>query len=1335
MAEEINPSVSISESDTPKQHTAGKPQPHSHFVVEIVSVSDIPYIEPKVKSDAYVQAFLAIPSKDESGGRAQKFGNLVRTPVRYDCAAAVWNSFRNFNTDPPPDSILTVELYHFYKDPHKSDCLLGKVDVPVKVLIDDEAVSIPLINFKSGLEGKNPEFAVTLRRCFADRPLPLYRTFFIIRHGQSKWNRAMARINLTGMLDRDHALTTEGLIQAMDLNSRWREVMLEENCYNSMHDQESVMVPPMFDFSKMDQNEELNLDGEEDGDSEGSDSDEEASAHTQNASTNSNANQTIGSSVGSLPKATGIGLVKLYDSFFHKRPSIAPGVVSLASKSVDVGLQPVDVSSASPRSVLSQNNKADHPPQLERRPSAASIDSSRYKSLEEMVAANEAVQAGSMGSASSIAAAAVVGGGGIAWDPSVDYSPSPSAMPVSKRSFIYNSDTPTPRGSRAASSEQPPLMGEDALPSGEFPVEGEGEGSGTDPSDPFAEPPSCNSASIDTNKMVHDHVLDYSPNNSNSNSNSNVEKDVGNGEILAMHRDPSFTKLDTALVDAAPAVSGLTSAFQGMSTPDPTTVTTNTTTAHIESVPTGRPPRKPSLDEGMSGMDLEKAFGAEANCSHSTPCMTQASTPVIHVHALNGHSSMLSAFLDSSSTPVTLPSNAIEAFPPPAIPLVRTNSGMSDLSNATFAPSVASAEGPWVGSNNNNANSATPIPIPGGDCDSTPVRAVQGSIDPFGEEFFPSDSFAMRHSAPDIMVAAPFLESGYNNFVTADASGNSSIAATVPGIIPSTVDQSTLDKIFPPSSATQQQQLLSPQPQQHSATGAGGGGAGDSISSEHEQKSALAGASTTPIQPTAGARLRSARSSIASQSSINCLEAATSLPTATNPFEVLSPVLLVNTSAVVNAADTDTSENSALDEPVFSPTLPNNTVVTIVNNPSALFKTEAEDPSPRPSHVFDLFEDFPAAPAGVEFSETDFFQTRTPMSQLGDSAGNSQHGGMGPAFAQLLAERLRRPSVIGSGPHGTSTYSILSVDGIAVQDESDTESEPEASDVPIHFEVGDLPQRREEYVRLFLHADIVYSSPLTRALQTALAAMCGHSALVKNPLTLYRVIREIKSIGGLDTVGIECGAAIIKRVKAELIHSLGAAKAEALMEGVEIDTTSVEQPWWTQMSSSDSEKDQLERVREFITFSRYCPHAIPVFVGHSLFFRKFYSKRVSKVMSRRRPHLSASMKRFKLSNATLLAVTVKYHDLEQGSSDAMILDADLLFGGGFHGARLARPHAIVPADSTATTVGQVVIPQSCDEEIDGSLQLKEDGIHKLASTIHMAGTKSVNIITSIGDMF
>ena len=54
------------------------------------------------------------------------------------------------------------------------------------------------------------------------------------------------------------------------------------------------------------------------------------------------------------------------------------------------------------------------------------------------------------------------------------------------------------------------------------------------------------------------------------------------------------------------------------------------------------------------------------------------------------------------------------------------------------------------------------------------------------------------------------------------------------------------------------------------------------------------------------------------------------------------------------------------------------------------------------------------------------------------------------------------------------------------------------------IEGDDLPQRRKEYIKLFMRADIVYASPLTRALQTALASMCGHPALTKHKLTLYR---------------------------------------------------------------------------------------------------------------------------------------------------------------------------------------------------------------------------------------
>lgn len=125
------------------------------FILEFIKVVDVPAIENRTKCDIYLQAFLATFSDSEgAGGRvfqSQKFGQTVQTPVRYDCNAAVWNCFRNLGPNPPPESVLTVELYHHYKDTHKTDCLLGKVDIPVRSLVDGEAFTFPLINFKVSL--------------------------------------------------------------------------------------------------------------------------------------------------------------------------------------------------------------------------------------------------------------------------------------------------------------------------------------------------------------------------------------------------------------------------------------------------------------------------------------------------------------------------------------------------------------------------------------------------------------------------------------------------------------------------------------------------------------------------------------------------------------------------------------------------------------------------------------------------------------------------------------------------------------------------------------------------------------------------------------------------------------------------------------------------------------------------------------------------------------------------------------------------------------------------------------------------------------------------------
>ncbi len=131
--------------------TAQKPAPE-RFILEFISVVDVPCVENRTKSDIYLQAFIGIFTEGEvAGGRmyqAQRFGETVRTPVRYDCSAAVWNCFRNLGPNPPPESVLTIELFHHYKDTHKVDCLLGKVDIPVRALIDGEAITFPLINFK-----------------------------------------------------------------------------------------------------------------------------------------------------------------------------------------------------------------------------------------------------------------------------------------------------------------------------------------------------------------------------------------------------------------------------------------------------------------------------------------------------------------------------------------------------------------------------------------------------------------------------------------------------------------------------------------------------------------------------------------------------------------------------------------------------------------------------------------------------------------------------------------------------------------------------------------------------------------------------------------------------------------------------------------------------------------------------------------------------------------------------------------------------------------------------------------------------------------------------------
>lgn len=79
----------------------------------------------------------------------------------------------------------------------------------------------------------------------------------------------------------------------------------------------------------------------------------------------------------------------------------------------------------------------------------------------------------------------------------------------------------------------------------------------------------------------------------------------------------------------------------------------------------------------------------------------------------------------------------------------------------------------------------------------------------------------------------------------------------------------------------------------------------------------------------------------------------------------------------------------------------------------------------------------------------------------------------------------------------------------------------------------------DDKVQSFMAADVAFASPLTRATQTAVVALAGHPTVAKSGLKLLRSVREVKNIGGLDTLGVAVGDAIAVRVRTELAKIVG----------------------------------------------------------------------------------------------------------------------------------------------------------------------------------------------------
>jgi hypothetical protein len=197
------------------------------FFVEIIEARDVPKVDLFIPSDPYILGYMAVQIE---GGTFKRISEFVKTPVKMDNDNPIWHLYANFQCTPPPDAFLTLCLYNFDRAQILSaqlvnnSRLLGTVRIPVAELSSDEEPRRFNLDFlRFGSKDSNPGFSVAVRRAFLRGRAPERRVLFLVRHGESQWNRAVATKDVAALMALDHPLTPTGVQQAQALARQWRE--------------------------------------------------------------------------------------------------------------------------------------------------------------------------------------------------------------------------------------------------------------------------------------------------------------------------------------------------------------------------------------------------------------------------------------------------------------------------------------------------------------------------------------------------------------------------------------------------------------------------------------------------------------------------------------------------------------------------------------------------------------------------------------------------------------------------------------------------------------------------------------------------------------------------------------------------------------------------------------------------------------------------------------------------------------------------------------------------------------------------------------------------------
>lgn len=195
-----------------------------------------------------------------------------------------------------------------------------------------------------------------------------------------------------------------------------------------------------------------------------------------------------------------------------------------------------------------------------------------------------------------------------------------------------------------------------------------------------------------------------------------------------------------------------------------------------------------------------------------------------------------------------------------------------------------------------------------------------------------------------------------------------------------------------------------------------------------------------------------------------------------------------------------------------------------------------------------------------------------------------------------------------------------------------------------------------------LRPDVVYVSPLTRAIQTA---VIGLKKVLAEPglgeLVLMANAREKQNFGGFDSKPMKIGSDVVRRTLDELVLLY---KNEDSIKGVvqafkklKFDAQEVQDVWWNDVSA-ESDGQVKARMEEFMAQLKYSPHRTIVVVGHSHFFRAIFKQFLSDDFKSKQESFARQLSTMKLSNCGVARL-----DLDPSiTTGGPITDVELVLG-------------------------------------------------------------------------